>query len=170
VRIVRSPAVLLAFVATTVWSQDQDRRLIDRLLRPNMDLQNAQQGKVFRADSKVIARPGTAKTFLWGPVTKQKKFSDARVVETKEYRFHSIRANTGTNSFVETPQLHLPAQLATSSVHDLHPAYDAHRKVAGRNFVDTRAFREEGKSRKSLSRQNPSLTIDQVRELLNKNK
>ena len=42
--IVRSPLVLLVFAATAVYSQDQDRRLIDRLLRPNMDLQNREQG------------------------------------------------------------------------------------------------------------------------------
>jgi hypothetical protein len=37
-------------------------------------------------------------------------------------------------------------------------------------FADRHQFREQGKSQKSLDQQNPPMTIDQVRELLNKNK
>jgi len=53
---------------------------------------------------------------------------------------------------------------------DVHAAYDADKGVATRNFVDQRHFTDRGKSQESLDRQNPPMTIDQVRELLNKNK
>ena len=53
---------------------------------------------------------------------------------------------------------------------DVHAAYDANRVVASRDFADRRQFTAQGKSQKSLDRQNPPMTIDQVRELLNKNK
>ena len=39
-----------------------------------------------------------------------------------------------------------------------------------RDFPGTRPFLVQGKSQKALSQQDKPLTIDQVRELLNKNK
>ena len=166
----RSPLVLLGFVATTLCAQDQDRTLIDRLLRPNLHLQNREQGKVFRADSKVVASPVTAKAFGSGPVMKQNAFSDVRVAETKEYRSPSNPANVSHRGFVQIPEVRARAQLASPSARELRSAYDANLEVSSRRFVDERVFRGEGKSQKSLNRQNPSLTIEQVRELLNKNK
>src|SRR5690242_8748569 len=89
--IVRSPLVLLVFVATAVCSQDQDRRLIDRLLRPNMDLQNREQGKAFHADSKVTAQYSSTNAFVLESRPKEKTFGDFRQVETKKYRSRSAR-------------------------------------------------------------------------------
>ena len=43
-------------------------------------------------------------------------------------------------------------------------------KKTDRKFADQHQFSERGKSQKSFDRQNPPLTIEQVRELLNKNK
>lgn len=160
----------LLFSVSSVRAQDQERSLIDRLLRPNMDLQNREQGRVFRADSKVVAHGAAARGFVLEPTAKEKTFSDTRVAEMKEYPTPSIRATSQEDAFVRTRPVNIPAQLTTSSVRDLHPAYDAHLDVSGRRFADERAFRDQGKSQKLLSRQNPPLTIDQVRELLNKNK
>lgn len=160
----------LVVSVATVRGQNQERSLIDRLLRPNMDLQNRQQGKTFRADSKVMAHGGSAKGVVLDPPVKEKTFADTRVVEMKEYRSSSIRADAQQNAFVATREVIVPAQLTSASVRDLHPAYDAHLDISGRSYADERAFRDQGKSQKSLSRQNPPLTIDQVRELLNKNK
>ena len=53
---------------------------------------------------------------------------------------------------------------------DVRAAYDANRVVASHDFGDQRQFTDQGKSQKSLDWQNPPMTIDQVRELLNKNK
>jgi hypothetical protein len=44
------------------------------------------------------------------------------------------------------------------------------KKVASGAYAGNRPFLDEGKSQKSLSRKNEPLTIEQVRELLNKNK
>ena len=44
------------------------------------------------------------------------------------------------------------------------------KKVPSRAYAENRPFLDQGKSQKSLNRQNAPLTIDQVRELLNKNK
>jgi len=55
-------------------------------------------------------------------------------------------------------------------VRGIHDTYDAHSAINSRGFADQRPFQEKGKSQKSLDRRNPPLTIEQVRELLNKNK
>ena len=62
------------------------------------------------------------------------------------------------------------APVRAVSTRDIHAAYDANRVVASRDFADQHQFTGQGKSQKSLDRQNPPMTIDQVRELLNKNK
>jgi len=74
-----------------------------------------------------------------------------------------------TTSVVEH-QANLPPPVTSSNVVDVHSPVDAPKQLTGINFRGQRAFREQGKSQKSLDRQNPPLTIEQVRELLNKNK
>lgn len=137
-----------------------------------MELKNEAQGKAFRADSKVVARKGSEKAFVLEPVAKQKTFADTHTVVQKEYRSGSNRTDLGQNSFVSIrdADTRSRSKLTTSSARDVHPAYDARLAVSGRTFADEPTFREEGKSQKSLSRKNAPLTIDQVRELLNKNK
>jgi len=64
----------------------------------------------------------------------------------------------------------LPEHFTALSRPDAHKALDADLEIVGHSFADQRLFRAQGKSQKSFDRQNPPLTIDQVRELLNKNK
>jgi hypothetical protein len=152
----------------TSWAQDQERSLVDRLLRPNMDLQNNAQAKTFRANSKVAEKRSDVGTFFLQPTIKEKSFADAHSATTKQYRPASFQ--TDSRVTYSTREAILPGQLTTSSARGIRAAHDAHLEVSGRTFADERAFREEGKSQKSLDRRNPPLTIDQVRELLNKNK
>lgn len=160
----------LIFSVATVCGQEQERTLIDRLLRPNMELKNRQYGKAFRADSKVTTHSGAPKPFVLDSARKEKTFVDTHPARTKEYRSRSNRSDAEQKSFAGTRKINVPAQITSSSVPDVHPAYDANLNVAGRRFADGRSFRDQGKSQKSLDHQNPPLTIDQVRELLNKNK
>jgi hypothetical protein len=163
----------LTFLCCThAWAQNQEQSLVDRLLRPNMDLHNKAQGKAFRIDSKVIAHKRSEKAFVSEPAGEQKTFADTRTVAQKEYRSGSNRTDLAKNSFVSIRDADTQSRskVITSSLRDVHPAYDAGLAVSGRTFADEPTFRDQGKSQKSLSRQNPPLTIDQVRELLNKNK
>jgi hypothetical protein len=57
-----------------------------------------------------------------------------------------------------------------SSVPDVYNARDSQKTLSSHGFANERPFLDRGKSQKSLDRQNPPLTIEQVRELLNKNK
>ena len=56
---------------------------------------------------------------------------------------------------------------ASTEVRTLH---DANKTVKTRDNPTNRPFLAQGKSQKALDQQKPSLTIEQVRELLNKNK
>lgn len=159
---------LSAFVCLPAQAQDQERGLIDRLLRPNMELRNPAQGKAFTTDSKIASRQANARTFSVQSSAKQKEFADTRVVTAGQ--FSGRRTNQLGTGFVQTANAGTPAQIKAGSVRDGSVAYDAHTELSGRRFAGDRSFRDQGKSQKSLDRHNPPLTIDQVRELLNKNK
>ena len=136
-----------------------------------MELQNSSQGKKFNTNSTVVEKRGTVGTFYLQPKPAEKSFADSRVV--------TISKHPSSSSFYDGSHAGVPnknrnantsSALKTSSIRDIHNTNDARKVVAARNFADQHQFREQGKSQKSLDRQNPPLTIDQVRELLNKNK
>src|ERR1022692_4651115 len=96
-----------------------------------------------------------------------------------------------TISFTRKPSLRQPEQRTMASPRPANPpapaaplrpgtgtqtargvrrAADGDKKVNGRDFAGNRPFLGQGKSQKALSTQDKPLTIEQVRELLNKNK
>jgi hypothetical protein len=134
-----------------------------------MELQNKAQGKRFTAKSAIIERRGSVGTFLLQPNRVEKSFVDTHALATTEYRSGSAR--TGRKiSPTQNRSANTPGPVKTSSVRDIHAANELHGVNVDRSFADQHQFREQGKSQKSLDRQNPPMTIDQVRELLNKNK
>jgi hypothetical protein len=165
---------LLTICLTTLgpsasWAQQQEPSLIDRLLRPNMELQNKAQDKKFIASSAVIKHQGSVGTFLLQPNRAEKSFADTRVLTTSEYPSRSVSMGRTIPS-TQNRSANIPGPVGTSSVRDLHSASAPRNASGSRMFADQHQFLEQGKSQKSLDRQNPPMTIDQVRELLNKNK
>jgi hypothetical protein len=59
---------------------------------------------------------------------------------------------------------------STATSTEVRSVHDANKTVETRNNPTNRPFLVQGKSQKVLDQQKPSLTIEQVRELLNKNK
>ena len=161
---------LICLDLPAIYAQEQEHSLIDRLLRPHMELQNTAQGKKFATNSAAIEHRGTVGTFFLEPNLRQKSFEDARVLNIKEYRSRSFNGGSSANAVGQNRSVHILATVETSNFRGVSNAHDADKTVPGRNFTDQHPFREEGKSQKSLDRQNPPLTIEQVRELLNKNK
>ena len=135
-----------------------------------MELQNNAQGKKFATNSAAIEHRGTVGTFFLEPNLRQKSFEDVRSLNAKEYRSRSFNGGSSTSTVSQNRSAHISAPVETSSFRGASNAHDANNTVSGRNYADQHPFREEGKSQKSLDRQNPPLTIEQVRELLNKNK
>jgi hypothetical protein len=161
---------MVCFAVPSIWAQEQERSLIDRLLRPNMELRNNAQAKKFSTKSAVTERRGTVGTFFLRPNVREKSFESARSADTATYSSGAFNTGSPQNASQLNRSARTTSTVGTSSFHDIRKVADANNSVADRSFAGERSFREEGKSQKSLNRQNPPLTIEQVRELLNKNK
>ena len=135
-----------------------------------MELQNKAQGKKFVASSAVIEHRGSVGTFVLQPNRAEKSFVNTHALTTAEYPASSSLSAPRTISPIQNRSAHVPGAVGSSSVRDIHTANAPDNAGTPRMFADQHQFREQGKSQKSLDRQNPPMTIDQVRELLNKNK
>ncbi|HEY4256285.1 MAG TPA: hypothetical protein VGM66_03630 [Candidatus Udaeobacter sp.] len=169
----KSVAISLLVLAaiSCVRGQDQERKLVDRLLKPDMTLQNDAQHKKFVADGTSMNKRASVGTFYVEKKSNEKNFSGTGQFSTQEFNsqfFHSKR-----NAF------NVPSQQATrnsrpsyanQSARGVRDASQSGKKVPVRAYAENRPFLDEGKGQKSLNRQNAPLTIEQVRELLNKNK
>ena len=165
------PAGLLFLIALApgALAQDQERKLVDRLLRPDTTLQNPAQNKKFATAATPADRHSPVRAFPLENKTRSKSFSGTRDFSTRQLTFPSFSGAghaPGTSKAAPGSRL----AFATQSVGNLHSAPDSDKKRPGRAYAQSRPFLGEGKSQKSLNRQNAPLTIEQVRELLNKNK
>ena len=160
----------LCLSAPLLSAQQQERTLIDRLLRPNMELQNSAQSKKFVANSATIKHPGTVGTFFLRSRPREKAFADSGTVGTTSFSAGSSQKSVTRTAFGYDSQPNLPPRVVDPHAVDVRSANYGQKELAASNFTSQRSFNEQGKSQKSLDRRNPPLAIDQVRELLNKNK
>jgi hypothetical protein len=152
-------------------AQDQERKLVDRLLRPDMTLQSSEQKKKFIAAGTSINKKANVGTFYVEKKSHSKTFSGTRELSTQEFNsrpFHGSRSafENSSQQAVGNSRRAYPSQSARGP----RDAPQSDKKVASRVYAGNRPFLDQGKSQKSLNQQNAPLTIDQVRELLNKNK
>jgi hypothetical protein len=165
-------SVVLAILVCCACGQDQERKLIDRLLKPDMALQNDAQNKRFTSDrSASMNKQASAGSFYIHQQTSSKNFSGTRDFATSPFNsqaYHGGRSayETSSQQTIANSQF-AHANHTASSVRD---APQSGKKIASRAYAGSRPFLDEGKSQKSLNQKNAPLTIDQVRELLNKNK
>jgi len=162
---------LLLTALSCLRAQDQERKLVDRLLRPDMTLQSSEQKKKFIADGTSINKKARVGTFYVEKKSKSKTFFGTRELSTQEFTsqpFHGSRSafQNSSQQAAGNSRLAYPTQSARGP----RDAPQSDKKVASHAYAENRPFLDQGKSQKSLNRQNAPLTIDQVRELLNKNK
>jgi hypothetical protein len=164
-------SVLLLAAPSWLHAQDQERKLIDRLLKPDMTLQSSEQKKKFIADGTSINKKATVGTFYLEKKSNSKTFSRTREFSTRQFYSrpyhgsHSAPENSSQHA-IGRSQRNYPTQPARGP----RDAPQSDKKASSRAYAENRPFLDRGKSQKSLNRQNAPLTIDQVRELLNKNK
>jgi hypothetical protein len=171
--VAKSLAVFLSLltVFSCLRAQDQERKLIDRLLRPDMTLQNSEQKKKFIADGTSINRKASVGTFYVDKKNNSKTFSGTRELSTQQFNSRPFHGSRG--AFENSSQQaggNSRRTYSTQSARDPRDAPKSDKKIASRAYAGNRPFLDQGKSQKSLNRQNAPLTIEQVRELLNKNK
>jgi hypothetical protein len=160
---------MLACVASAS-AQEQERKLMERLLKPDMALQNAQGEKQFTAIGSTTTKQAPTKAFYVPERAPEKGFF-GRLFRTKDFntknsRYGNMQASLGTRT--KFAKADVPYR--TAAYRDVDSAREAGKAAAVSDFDGTRPFLIQGKSQKALSQQDRPLTIDEVRELLNKNK
>jgi hypothetical protein len=154
-----------------VHAQDQESKLVDRLLRPDTTLGNSAQNKKFIADGASINKKASVGTFYLRKKSNSKNFTGTRDFSARQFNsqsFQGTRDAPGISSQEAIGNSH-PAY-ATRTARGPRDAPQSDKRIASRSYAENRPFLDQGKSQKSLNRQNAPLTIEQVRELLNKNK
>ena len=160
---------MLVAVAAPVRAQDQEQKLVDRLLKPDTSLQNSEQNKKFSADRTSVNKRASVSTFYIQPAPGSKPFSGPHPLSTREF---NLKPAYRAGSAIPAKQLPLNAgrTYSTTASNDVRSVHDANKTVETRNNPMNRPFLVKGKSQNALDQQKPTLTIEQVRELLNKNK
>ena len=146
-------------------AQDQERKLVDRLLSPDNKLTNSEQNKKFTAGRESPTRTAATKTFYVSEKNLSKTFAADRSAPTTSFRtqgYHTKSAIVPTAPATRT--------FPTKTGRDISSSAYQTKNYATRDFAGNRPFLGQGKSQKTLHAQDRPLTIDEVRELLNKNK
>lgn len=160
---------LLLAAGASVRAQDQEQKLVDRLLKPDTSLQNSAQNKKFSADRTSVDKRASVSTFYIQPGPKPKAFAGPHPLSTREFNSKPAYRAASAIPSKRSPMSAGRTYSATAST-DVRSVHDANKTVETRNNPTNRPFLVQGKSQKALDQQKPTLTIEQVRELLNKNK
>lgn len=162
--------LLLLLLSLPAHAQEQENKLVDRLLRPDMTLQNNAQKKTFVAAGAPLDRHATVGKFYWQEKTNTKKFSNTREFSSQQYRSRSFHGNKDSANLNTTSVHKSDLAFGTQTATGIRTAANSEKKVSSREFAENRPFLGKGQSQKALSQQSRPLTIEEVRELLNKNK
>ena len=163
--------LLLSVTLATVRAQEQERRLVDRLLKPDTTLENSAQNKEFVAKGGTIQKQATVRSFYVSRKPQTKQFAGEREYLAKEFAAHHFRDGEMTATAQARAQ-----RVKKFSINDgtgtllVRDVPDGEKRIASSEFAGSRPFLDKGKSQKIFSQHNTPLTIEQVRELLNKNK
>jgi len=110
-------------------------------------------------------------TFYVQKKSDSKNFTGTRDFSARQFDSQPFRGQRSASGISSQQALgnSRPAY-AIQTAHGLRDAPQSGKKVVSRSYAENRPFLDEGKSQKALTRKNKPLTIEQVRELLNKNK
>jgi hypothetical protein len=166
-----SVCFLLLASCLCVRAQDQERSLENRIMKPDMSLENPSQNKKFTADRTSVNKKARVSAFYIQQKSPAKTFGGARGFSAGEF------ASQPYTQQKQATAASLSSQHAgTRQYHDgskqtfVRQAYHNDQTQSPRDYAGSRPYLEQGKSQKSLNRKNRPMTIDEVRELLNKNK
>lgn len=164
---------IICFGVSTVFAQKQERRLIDRLLKPDTELVNPAQTKKFSDKrSASFDKPARTATFYSPQKSVTKTFAGERSLTPRQFAARHFRAGDSAayiSSRSQPPKgdTMIATPVSTAGTRE---APESNVSSPVREYARTRPFLDKGKSQKSLHAQDKPLTIEQVRELLNKSK
>jgi hypothetical protein len=159
---------------STAFAQEQESRLMDRLLKPDSSLANPAQNRHFAGERMAsFDKPARTKSFYSSqkPVLKTSPDVD-RAFTPRQFAARHFRAGDSSAYINSRSQLTkndtvIATAAATAGT---RVAPESNQTTPVREYAGNRPFLDKGKSAKSLQAQNKPLTLEQVRELLNKNK
>ena len=162
---------LLISVSTAV-AQEQERKLIDRLLRPNIALVNSAQDKKFAATSAAsFDKRVPSRSFYSEEKKLTKPFAGERAFTSQQFAARHFRmGDSPANLATRTELTKNDKLIRTPAAPGVRVASESNVSTPVREFAGHRPFLGRGKSQKALQAHNRPLTIEQVRELLNKSK
>jgi hypothetical protein len=166
-----SACLLVLMSLSCVHAQDQESKLVDRLLRPDITLGNSAQNKKFIADGASINKKASVGTFYLRKKSNSKSFAGTRDFSAGQFNSQSFQGTRDAPGISSRQAIgNFRPAYATRTARGPRDAPQSDKRIASRSYAENRPFLNQGKSQKSLNRQNAPLTIEQVRELLNKNK
>lgn len=167
--IVASMTLLAGISATS--AQEQESKLVDRILKPNMSLANPAQDKQFVATKISVAKRAPSKSFYTPDKSLAKSFAAERAFSPRQFAARHFRAGDETANISARSELTKSDTVyVASAAYGTRVAPENGSTLAVAPFAGNRPFLGRGKSQKALSACDTPLTIEQVRELLNKNK
>jgi len=152
-------------------AQDQERKLVDRLLKPNMSLTYPAQDKQLSVTGASVDKRVPSRSFYPPKASRTKSFAGERTFASEQFATQNFHAgNSGANIPARSHVAKSGPVYFASSTHGTRVAPESQAALPTTTFAGNRPFLVRGKSQKALSAQDTPLTIEQVRELLNKNK
>ncbi len=151
-------------------AQEQENKLVDRLLKPDMTLANPAQNKHFNGTgSTPVEKKFEAKSFYSGNEKTTRSFTGEKEYSSKSFTADKFtRAEKAANA--SGAPTYAGLKFATGSSSLVRTAADQSKTAPTRDYAGNRPFQGEGTRQKILSQQDKPLTIDEIRELLNKSK
>ncbi len=161
----------LTIFSSFAQAQEQENKLVDRLLRPNMSLANSAQNKKFTAvEGTSVERKFETKQFYSGKERPAKSFWGAKSFLSKTFGTGKHARAEAAAQAKANAEIAYASQFASKKSSIARESSFAEKKTRVRDYADSRPFLAQGTRQKILSQEDHAMTIDEVRDLLNKSK
>jgi len=160
----------------SAFGQDQEQKLLDRLLKPNMTMKNSDQDKKFgNTRANVLEKSAPTRSFYAPQKSVSRSYAEERAFTPQQFAARHFRggdsaANVSARTQLRKNDALIGVSSAASPGTRVAPEATQVANSSARDYAGNRPFLVEGKSQKALHAQDRPLTIEQVRELLNKSK
>ena len=146
--------------------------MVDRLLEPDMTLANSAQDKKFVAVGGTSAdKKFEANSFSGSHEATTKSFGESKSFLSKIFGTNKYaRAEASANAKTNAEMAYANSQVTTHESSLVRQSSDSEKHSKVKDYPDQRPFLGKGTRQEILSQQDKPLTIDEVRELLNKYK
>jgi hypothetical protein len=167
-----APLLTLIITVCTAVGQTQEKKLVDRLLRPDTSMANPAQEKKFAITGAVSSEKRVpARNFYSPKTTLTKSFPDERALTPQHLAARHFRlGDSQANLSPRTELAQKERNISPPAAPGVRTARESLTIAPTREFAASRPFLGRGKSQRELRAYNRPLTIEQVRELLNKSK